>query len=92
MDKIKAIQKDHKLSFSVDSIPYKYISQTIRDYVRHIEQLESIVSKDTEVLKFREIVKLEITSKIKYLQDKLDKVPNLKYLDESDEDFVDNYM
>lgn len=92
MEKIKAIREDHRLSFSIDLIPYKYLSQTIRDYNQHIKDIESIVSDDSEVVKLCEIVKTEISAKIKHLQDKLQAIPNPKYLDESDEEFVDKYM
>lgn len=92
MEKIKTIRENHRLSFSIDLIPYKYLSQTIRDFSQHIKDIDSIVSEDSDVLKLCEIFKSEISANIKYLQDKLNAIPNPKYLDESDEEFVDKYM
>lgn len=95
MEKIKAIDENNRLSFSDDLIPYKYLSDAIKEYLSDINVISEIVvqNKDNkELVDFGERVKSELNSKVILLQTKLKNIPNPKYLEESDEEFVDKYM
>lgn len=89
MEKFKLIKDNHELCFSIDLIPYKYISATIRDFLKDLKELEATVSKEPEILILCETLKSEINGKIDYLRNKLENIQNPKYLNESDEEFVD---
>ncbi|KAJ6647610.1 hypothetical protein Bhyg_02833 [Pseudolycoriella hygida] len=66
---------------------------TIRDnLLNDIKELEAIVSEEPDIVKLCKDLKSKINARIAYLRNKLENIPNSKYLDESDEDFVDQYM
>lgn len=92
MEKLKFIKQNHDLSFSIDLIPYKYLAATIAEYLNDIKEIDSIVSEEGNILNLCKTLKSQINSKIDYLKKKLDNIPNPKYLEESDEEFVDKFM
>lgn len=93
MENILEIQNKYKDAFSDNIIPYKYILEVITKYTRDIKIIAEIIltEKDEEALTMCEEVKNNLSTKLNFLRTKLE-APNLKYLDESDEEFVDKYM
>lgn len=97
MDEIKTFQNKYKFvcSDDDDSIPYKYIRDTINELSADIKKIETITieSKDhKEVLLLCNDIKLKLSASLKFLENKLKNCPNKNYLNESDEDWVDEYM
>lgn len=94
MEKILKIENKYEFESSVKIIPYKYIPETISEYSKDISIIQEIILKeeDENVLKLCKQVKNNLTTKLNFLKLKLEKIPNKKYLEESDEDYVDKYL
>lgn len=92
MEDIKVLQGKYKFACSDDSIEYKYIPETIKELSKDLAIIDGIIktNKDEKaVLNLCKSMKRQLSASLKYLKDKLENIPNLNYLDESDEDWLD---
>lgn len=95
MEKVLEVKNKNKGAFLIQSrLPYKYIPGLIDEYLSDIKSIEKIIvnEKDKIVLKLCKKVKNRLLKKLEYFRTKLANIPNKKYLEESDEEFVDKYM
>lgn len=94
MVKIKTLQTKYQQVSSDTLVPYKYIPETILELSKDLTEIERIISdnKDSEVLKACEILKTKLNASLAYFKPKMTNIPNINYLDESDEDWVDENM
>lgn len=73
------------------TLPYKYMPQEIKELSKDINNIDLILSTntDTDVKKMCTDLKRKLTESKNYFQTKLAKIPNIHYMEESDEEWVD---
>lgn len=94
MQQINVLTNKYKfVTVQSDSIvPHKYIPETITELKNDIEEIDKIISNENnaEVLKASTVLKSKLNSSLNFFESKLDRIPNLNYMDESDEEWVDD--
>lgn len=65
--------------------------QTIRELSDNLDRIQKICSKskDTEVKKLCDRLTSKLNTKKKYFEKKLESIPNVHYMEESDKEWVD---
>ncbi len=66
----------------------------IKELSKDINEIDKIISEnsDTAVFKLCDALKLKISESLKMFQKKMEIIPNQMYLQESDEEWVDENM
>lgn len=85
--KFVTVQSEH-------AVPYKYIPGAIKELKDDIKEIDKIISDETNatVLKSSEELKAKLNTILRFFEIKLERIPNLNYMDESDEEWVDRNM
>lgn len=94
MEQIELLKDKYRQAISDNTHPYKYIPENIKELSADIKKIEKIISEneDSDVLKACGDLKSKLHKSLKFFQNKLEHIPNKHYLDESDEDWVDENM
>lgn len=92
MEKIKELEKKYRDADDASETLYKYIPDTIKILTNDIKEIKKIISEHTEVLKLLEEMKEKLSKSLQAFQTKLDNIPNKHYMEESDEEWVDQNM
>jgi CRISPR/Cas system CMR-associated protein Cmr5 small subunit len=95
MEEIQVFQNKYKFACNDDSIEYKYIPETIEELTQDLKKIDELILRnkdDKDVLTVCEKIKQQLSVSLKFLESKLEKIPNTNYLVESDEDWVDENM
>lgn len=85
----------NKYRYARLDIEYKYIANTIKELSTDLQKITKIETENKSEKKVCDLC-VSIKEKLNYhksfLTNKLANIPNVKYLEESDEEFVDKYM
>lgn len=96
MEKINVLTNKYKfVNVETDpEVPYKYLPQSIKELKQDIKEIDKIISDENNgaVLKACKVLKSKLNFSLKFFEKKLDGIPNLNYMDESDEEWVDNNL
>lgn len=88
------LESKYRFAIPDQAVLYKYIPENIKELSQDLKKIEEIVSQkpNSEVLNLCNSLKLKLSDSLKYLTEKLQNIPNKNYLEESDEDWVDEHM
>lgn len=96
MEEIKSLERKYGSTSTLTDqlMPYKYIPGMIKEFSNDVQKIAEIISttKDTAMLKLCYAMKSKLHARIKFLEDKLDAIPNKNYMIDSDEEWVDENM
>ncbi len=96
MEKINVLTNKYKyVTLETDlSLPYKYLPEIIKELKADVKQINKIITneKNSEIVKASNALRTKLNSRLFFFEKKLSELPNINYIDESDEDYVDNYM
>lgn len=93
MEKIRAIER--KYLFARLDIEYKYIPECIKELSADLPKISKILSENKSnkvVCDLCEKMTKKLEEQLKLFSNKLANIPNVKYLEESDEEYVDKHM
>ncbi len=76
------------------ALPYKYMPQIIKELTTDIEKIEKVIEgeNNSSVLRQCELLKIKLHAKLNFFTNKLTSIPNKKYMEESDEEYVDKNL
>lgn len=97
MEAIRELQNKYRyalLATDIVDTPYKYIPGTIKELSGDINKIEEIIAQtnDAEVKKECVLLKRKLNTSKAQFEQKLAKIPNKNYMEESDEEWVDENM
>lgn len=88
-------QKYSQASKSTDAaLPYKYIPGSVTEISNDLKRIKDTISttKDTKVQKLCKSMQKKLEEQLQYFENKLKNIPNKNYMQESDEEWVDENM